>query len=45
MVISLCDRFSTLPDAGGINDQDVKLVKMLKILKLGTRERAGQDAQ
>jgi hypothetical protein len=45
MVISLCDRFHTLPDAGGIYDQDVNLVRMLKIIKIGSRESRAPDAE
>lgn len=45
MIISLCDRFKTLPDAGGIYDQDVSLVRMLKIIKLGSREQGPENAQ
>jgi hypothetical protein len=40
-VLSLCERFKTLPEAGGLLDQDILLLRYLKILQLGTPERAG----
>jgi hypothetical protein len=41
MLIGLCDRFKALPDPGGILDQDVGLVRMLRIIDLGVEKKEG----
>jgi hypothetical protein len=40
-VLSLCEKFHTLPEAGGLLDQDIALLRFLKIVELGSPERAG----
>ncbi len=38
LIIGLCDRFHCLPKEGGILDQDVDIIRLLKIYAMGNQE-------
>ena len=44
ILVGLCDRFRALPDTGGILDQDVALVRMLRVIDLGVAKEGGPGA-
>jgi hypothetical protein len=43
MTLGLCERFHCLPDAGGLLDQDVELLRTMRIASLGGYFDRAQD--
>lgn len=42
-MIGMCERFHSLPDAGGILDQEAGIIRLMKIVHMGHPEREGSE--
>ena len=43
LVIGLCDRFRSLPYPGSLMEQPVDLIRMLKIISVGSQDQGGGE--
>jgi hypothetical protein len=41
----MCERFHCLPDTGGLLDQEANLIRMMKIVAMGSREGETEEPE